>query len=196
MGPPWQKAVEEGHNEGIDGAKSRFRDPHEAVMEARVGTGRVWRPPTSTEVNPAVPVLKVAGAQTYKAPPKKRQNLGRFTMAQLKETDAIIRLQSGTNLFDSQRGMTGFGTPRNTDLTVKSSNPDLIPRIPAEADLNQQVGRWTLRDIKASDAIIPSQYGSNQFASQKKMTGFGSPRDVTGKHLHRIWDDYEFAEDE
>jgi len=22
------------------------------------------------------------------------------------------------------------------------------------------------------------------------MTGFGTPRDVNGKHLHRIWDDF------
>lgn len=49
--------------------------------------------------------------------------------------------------------------------------------------------RFNMSQLRQSDGIIPLQYGTNRFASQKGMTGFGSPRDVNGKHLHRVWDD-------
>lgn len=32
-----------------------------------------------------------------------KKNLGRWTLRQLRQTDAIVPLQSGTNQFDSQR---------------------------------------------------------------------------------------------
>jgi len=50
--------------------------------------------------------------------------------------------------------------------------------------------RFSIGQLRQSDGIIPLQYGTNRFASQKQMTGFGTPRDVNGKHLHRIWDDF------
>jgi len=50
--------------------------------------------------------------------------------------------------------------------------------------------RFNVAQLRQSDGIIPLQYGTNRFASQKGMTGFGSPRDVNGKHLHRVWDDF------
>lgn len=97
----------------------------------------------------------------------------RWTMEQLRASDAIIPLQSGTNQFASQRGMTGFGSPRNTTTPVYGGL-DMPPETEA--------GRLC-------DAVVPLQYGTNQFASQRGMTGFGAPRDVTGKHLHRLYDD-------
>jgi hypothetical protein len=93
-------------------------------------------------------------------------------MQQLRASDAIIPLQSGTNQFASQRGMTGFGQPRNTTTPVYGGME--IPEVEAP---------------RPSDAVIPLQYGTNQFATQRGMTGFGVPRDVTGKHLHRLYDD-------
>jgi hypothetical protein len=42
--------------------------------------------------------------------------------------------------------------------------------------------------MKRSEAIIPSQAGWNKGDSQKLMTGFGTARDVKGKHLKRIWE--------
>uniref|UniRef100_A0A914E123 Calponin n=1 Tax=Acrobeloides nanus TaxID=290746 RepID=A0A914E123_9BILA len=55
-------------------------------------------------------------------------------------------------------------------------------------------GKWTLAQLRATDAIIPLQSGTNQFDSQRGMTGFGMPRDVKGKHLKRIWE-LEFPEE-
>ncbi|CAK5085526.1 unnamed protein product [Meloidogyne enterolobii] len=81
----------------------------------------------------------------------------------------MVRLQSGTNRFASQAGMTGFGTPRNTTYEAES-------------------GELPYEDMKKSETIIPSQAGWNKGDSQKLMTGFGTPRDVKGKHLKRIWE--------
>lgn len=96
----------------------------------------------------------------------------RWTVQQLRASDAIIPLQSGTNQFASQRGMTGFGTVRNTTTPVYGGM-----QMPAE------------EEPRPSDAVVPLQYGTNQYATQRGMTGFGVPRDVTGKHLHRLYDD-------
>jgi len=94
----------------------------------------------------------------------------KWTVQQLRASDAIIPLQSGTNQFASQRGMTGFGTVRNTTTRVFDSNEGAP--LPDEAD-----------------PIIRLQAGTNQMASQRGMTGFGQPRDVAGKHIHRLHDD-------
>jgi hypothetical protein len=56
--------------------------------------------------------------------------------------------------------------------------------------------RFSIGQLRQSDGIIPLQYGTNRFASQKNMTGFGTPRDVNGKHLHRVWDDFYTDESE
>uniref|UniRef100_A0A1I8AHJ0 Calponin-homology (CH) domain-containing protein n=1 Tax=Steinernema glaseri TaxID=37863 RepID=A0A1I8AHJ0_9BILA len=55
-------------------------------------------------------------------------------------------------------------------------------------------GKFTLGQLRQTDGIVPLQSGTNQFDSQKGMTGFGTPRDVKGKHLKRIWE-LEFPEE-
>ncbi|KAK0423913.1 hypothetical protein QR680_008402 [Steinernema hermaphroditum] len=55
-------------------------------------------------------------------------------------------------------------------------------------------GKFTLGQLRQTDGIVPLQSGTNQFDSQKGMTGFGMPRDVKGKHLKRIWE-LEFPEE-
>lgn len=148
-----------------------------------------------------VPMLKLAGAPIFGGLPQ-GQSWGpgyahkdahrKWTMDQLRQTDGIIPLQSGTNQFASQRGMTGFGTPRNTKTKVEA-DPTLRPNLDElpPLDNDQRIGRFSVGQLRASDGIIPSQYGTNQFASQRGMTSFGSPRDVGGKHLHRFWDGYD-----
>ncbi|ULU10103.1 hypothetical protein L3Y34_014436 [Caenorhabditis briggsae] len=94
-------------------------------------------------------------------------------------SDAIVRLQSGTNQFESQKGKTGFGMPRNTQTKVEFA---------------EHGARWQVADNSAHDSIVRLQSGTNQYESQKGMTGFGTPRDVKGKHLKRIWE-LEFPEE-
>jgi hypothetical protein len=56
-------------------------------------------------------------------------------------------------------------------------------------------GKFTLAQLRVTDGIVPLQSGTNQFDSQRGMTGFGMPRDVKGKHLKRIWE-LEFPDEE
>lgn len=109
----------------------------------------------------------------------RRTRSGKFTLAQLRQTDGIVPLQSGTNQFDSQKGKTGFGMPRNTALNVQF------------ADKGK---KWTIDQLRATDSIIRLQSGTNRCDSQRGMTGFGTPRDVRGKHLKRLWE-LEFPEE-
>jgi len=83
----------------------------------------------------------------------------------------------GSNLYASQRGMVGFGTGRDV---VRESNFEGDP-IPFE-------------ETQKSQTIIRSQAGWNKGDSQKGYTSFGSPRDVKGKHMKRLWE-IEFPEE-
>ncbi|KAI6182849.1 hypothetical protein M3Y97_00425000 [Aphelenchoides bicaudatus] len=129
------------------------------------------------------PMLKIASAQPgyqTQSADNRRTKSGKFTMAQLRQTDSLVPLQSGTNQFDSQKGKTGFGMPRNTATKVEFAD---------------QEKRYKVEELTQRDNLIRLQSGTNKFDSQKGMTGFGSPRDVKGKHLKRIWE-LEFPEEE
>lgn len=124
--------------------------------------------------------LKIAVAEAPVTPDNERRTRnGKFTLRQLRQTDGLVPLQSGTNQFDSQKGKTGFGMPRNTATAVEF------------ADAGK---KWTIDELRATDSIVRLQSGTNQYESQKGMTGFGTPRDVKGKHLKRIWE-LEFPEE-
>ncbi|OZC12727.1 calponin family repeat-containing domain protein [Onchocerca flexuosa] len=69
--------------------------------------------------------------------------------------------------------------PRNTALNVQF------------ADNGK---KWTIEQLRATDSIIRLQSGTNKYDSQRGMTGFGTPRDVRGKHLKRLWE-LEFPEE-
>jgi len=84
----------------------------------------------------------------------------------LMRSEGIVRIQAGTNLYDSQKGMTGFGAPRDVIDKIKSTNL-------AEITDEEKIGL-----LKTSTRL---QSGTNKFASQKGQTGFGSPRDVNYK---------------
>jgi hypothetical protein len=120
-------------------------------------------------------------------------------------TEGIVRLQSGTNRFDSQKGMTGMGTARreitkmkdtahpeyNCETSIDQSTNPLQTGTNKFASQKGMTGFGTARreltkmvDTKHPEydherpdpTTIPSQMGSNKFASQKGMTGFGQPR--------------------
>ncbi|CCD70001.1 CaLponIn-liKe proteins [Caenorhabditis elegans] len=133
-------------------------------------------PPTHQEAGLKIAAVEVPSNEQL----ERRTRDGKWTLRQLRQTDAMVPLQSGTNQFDSQRGKTGFGMPRNTQTKVDFADHDK---------------QWLIEEQKQySDAIVRLQSGTNQFESQKGMTGFGTPRDVKGKHLKRIWE-LEFPEE-
>uniref|UniRef100_A0A1I8ETD4 Uncharacterized protein n=1 Tax=Wuchereria bancrofti TaxID=6293 RepID=A0A1I8ETD4_WUCBA len=84
----------------------------------------------------------------------------------LMRSEGIIPIQAGSNKYASQRGMTGFGVPRDVIDKVKSDN------------LQEITDEEKIKNLKQSTWL---QSGTNKFASQKGLTGFGSPRDVNYK---------------
>uniref|UniRef100_A0A914MFR8 Uncharacterized protein n=1 Tax=Meloidogyne incognita TaxID=6306 RepID=A0A914MFR8_MELIC len=86
----------------------------------------------------------------------RRTQSGKFTLAQLRATEGICPLQNGTNQFDSQKGKTSFGTPRNTQKRVEFY----------EGNGTQQ-HRWACSITGLPDREIRLQSGSNKFESQK-----------------------------
>jgi len=84
----------------------------------------------------------------------------------LMRSEGIIPIQAGSNKYASQRGMTGFGQPRDVIDKVKSEN------------LAEITDEEKIKNLKQSTWL---QSGTNKFASQKGQTGFGSPRDVNYK---------------
>jgi len=91
---------------------------------------------------------------------------GRWTLDQLRVTDGIAILQNGTNKFDSQKGISCFGTIRNTSLKIKS---DCLAEVPEEI-------------ANLSHLEVRLQSGTNKYDSQKGMVGFGTGRDVVREH--------------
>ncbi|OZC12725.1 hypothetical protein X798_00357 [Onchocerca flexuosa] len=96
------------------------------------------------------------------------KRVGRWTLAQLRQTDGIIPSQAGWNKGDSQKLMTNFGTPRNTQTKVKSEN---LAEIPEEV-------------LMRTHGEVRLQSGTNKFDSQRGMTGFGTGRDVCREGIH------------
>ncbi|PIO76485.1 calponin family repeat-containing domain protein [Teladorsagia circumcincta] len=84
----------------------------------------------------------------------------------LMRSEGIIPIQAGSNKYASQKGMTGFGVPRDVIDKIKSDN------------LAEITDEKKIEALKASTWL---QSGTNKFASQKGQTGFGSPRDVNYK---------------
>jgi hypothetical protein len=124
--------------------------------------------------------LNVVAVEAHPSPDgQRRTRNGRWTLAQLRQTDGIVPLQSGTNKFDSQKGKTAFGAPRNTQVAVNFSDDGKHFKVEGQ---------------QQNDTLIRLQSGTNKFESQKGMTSFGQPRDIKGKHLKRIWE-LEFPEE-
>ncbi|GMT10192.1 hypothetical protein PFISCL1PPCAC_1489, partial [Pristionchus fissidentatus] len=81
----------------------------------------------------------------------------------LMRSEGIIPIQAGSNKYASQKGMTGFGVPRDIIDKIKSEN------------LAELTDEKKIESLKSSTWL---QSGTNKFASQKGQTGFGAPRDV------------------
>lgn len=93
---------------------------------------------------------------------------GKFGKDKLMASDGIIPLQSGSNKWASQKLMTGFGVPRDVARDQKTFSPNI-----KEVTDEKKIGNMRTEPRQQS--------GTNIFASQKGMTGFGVPRDVLSK---------------
>ena len=125
-----------------------------------------------------------------KPAPRKAKRL--FTRSQLRAGQTMIGLQSGTNKFASQKGMS-FGAVRHiSDIRCDDINPDSNSILTQQTATNKYASQAGSRgfgavrhisDIKSEEmsedgkSIIALQSGTNQFASQKGMS-FGSVRHV------------------
>jgi len=80
-------------------------------------------------------------------------------------------LQMGVNFLDSQAGKTGFGMPR---MTYTPFIDDTHEELPADILRRPDVPFWSgAKEV--------------EFASQVGMTCFGTPRDVRGEYVRRLW---------
>lgn len=71
-------------------------------------------------------------------------------------SEGIIPIQAGSNKYASQKGMTGFGVPRDVIDKVKSDN------------LAEITDEKKIANLKGSTWL---QSGTNKFASQKGQSG-------------------------
>uniref|UniRef100_A0A0K0DVS8 Calponin homolog OV9M n=1 Tax=Strongyloides stercoralis TaxID=6248 RepID=A0A0K0DVS8_STRER len=90
----------------------------------------------------------------------------KFDKAKLMKSEGIVPIQSGSNKYASQKGMTGFGAPRDVLYRDKHDN------------LKEITDEKKIENLRGSTWL---QSGTNKFASQKGMTGMGTPRDVNYK---------------
>jgi len=85
-------------------------------------------------------------------------------------SQGMIPYQMGVNFLDSQSGKTAFGMPRRTYTQfVDDSHEDL----PADIARRPEVPFWSGQE--------------DSFANQTGMTSFGTPRDVRGEYVRRMW---------
>ncbi|KAK3107512.1 hypothetical protein FSP39_016273 [Pinctada imbricata] len=123
------------------------------------------------------------------------ENRRNFSYEQLKSSHGSIGLQSGTNKFDSQKGMTAMGAVRHiSDIRADKFDQTSEGCITLQAGTNKfasQKGMTAIgavrhiSDIRADDydkqslCDINLQSGTNKFDSQKGMRGFGAVRHIS-----------------
>lgn len=118
----------------------------------------------------------------------------KFTRSQLRAGQTIIGIQSGTNKFATQKGMSFGSTRHGADIRADDLHSDSNAEIGLQAGTNKFASQKGMSfgavrhvsDIKVDDActegmgMITLQAGTNQYASQKGMRGgFGSVRHVS-----------------
>jgi len=96
--------------------------------------------------------------------------------------------KGGQQNYGGQQGGQQGGVVSKAPVMRISGAPQFIVPPSPKPEPERPGKQWTLDKLRETDGIVPPQYGSNQFASQKGMTAMGAPRDVGGKHLHRFWE--------
>ncbi|CAJ0589572.1 unnamed protein product [Cylicocyclus nassatus] len=149
--------AEQDENEQPEEAK----DDHLAPKAGAAASTALKSPTPGRQGGFNVPETVLRKQQQYSAgKPSKHDK------TKLMRSEGIIPIQAGSNKYASQRGMTGFGVPRDVIDKVKSEN---LAEITDEKKIELLKGSTWL------------QSGTNKFASQKGQTGFGAPRDVNYK---------------
>nr|BAP84555.1 calponin [Mizuhopecten yessoensis] len=117
-----------------------------------------------------------------------------FSYEQLKSGHGTVGLQSGSNKFASQKGMTSMGAVRHiSDIRADDQVPEGQSMLTLQAGTNRFASQKGMAmgavrhiaDIRAdqfdprSAGDISLQSGTNKFASQKGMTSMGAVRHVS-----------------
>ena len=165
---------EEGEDENVEPEKPAAPAP---VEEKKPETALSPSAATSGR-SPASPGLKSPTPGRSFDPPKPPKSVQRrnelygggkpskFDKETLMRSEGIIPIQAGSNKYASQKGMTGFGRPRDVIDKVKSDN------------IQEITDEKKIESLKASTWL---QSGTNKFASQKGQSAFGAVRDVNYK---------------
>lgn len=99
-----------------------------------------------------------------------RNNTIFLLQSQDQRSQGMIPYQMGVNFLESQAGKTGFGMPRRTYTAfVDDTHEDL----PADILRQPDVPFWSGQET--------------EFANQTGMSAFGTPRDVRGEYVRRMW---------
>lgn len=117
---------------------------------------------TVNENQGAPPEVQDGASMEAKGTAGGAKKVGRWTIDQLRQTDAIIPIQMGSNKFDSQKMIWCFGRPRNNTTNIKAECIQPLP---------EEIALLTHQEIRL-------QSGSNKYDSQKGMVNFGTGRDV------------------
>ncbi|KAH3699753.1 hypothetical protein DPMN_074715 [Dreissena polymorpha] len=129
----------------------------------------------------------------------------KFSRKQLRATQGLLTMQARTNIYASQRGMTGFGAVRHvSDIRVDNACPEgqgeltQIAKTHVFASQKGMTGFGAVRhgpDIRADGATLEGlstlslQTGTNLFASQKGMTSFGAVRHVSDIRVVELYEE-------
>lgn len=154
--------VEDEHASGAEDVENeKPEDEGEGEQKAAPPIGIKSPTPGRAYGLPSQPKSVMRKAQLYSAgkPSKHDKN-------KLMRSEGIIPIQAGSNKYASQKGMTGFGAPRDVIDKIKANN------------LKEITDEEKIKNLKQSTWL---QSGTNKFASQKGLTGFGTPRDVNYK---------------
>lgn len=139
----------------------------------------------------------------------------KFSRKMLRASQGLLTMQSKTNIYSSQSGMTCFGAVRHgSDIRADNSCAEGHGELTQTAKTNvfaSQKGMTCFGsvrhgpDIRSDDAsseglsTLTLQTGTNQFASQSGMTCFGSVRhgpDIPVIELYDEGNDDEYPTDE
>jgi len=125
--------------------------------------------------------------QQYQQQPPQRGGQGGQQQRGKQQQQYGGKQSGGLPIGGQQQQQGGGGVVSKAPVMRISGAPQfIVPPTPKPEPENKK--QWNIEKLRETDGIVPPQYGSNQFASQKGMIGFGTARDVGGKHLHRFWE--------